>query len=325
MTSFAATNFNIMTKILINDGIHATGLKMLQDAGFEVETNNIPQDQLKEKLPAYAAICVRSATKVRKELIDVCPNLKFIGRGGVGMDNIDVEYARSKGLAVCNTPSASSRSVAELAFGHLLSVNRFIYASNQYMPAKGNTEFKALKKSYSKGQELEGKTMGIIGFGRIGQEAAKIALGLQMKVLAVDSYIEEANLLINIHDKTVDVNIKTLPMNEMLSHADAITLHVPFTGKAVLSDSEFSKMKYGVIIINAARGGTIDEDALLQALNNGKVAAAGLDVFENEPTPREDLLNHDRVSCTPHTGASTMQAQEKIGIELAQQLIDHLK
>jgi len=314
-----------MTKILINDGIHATGLKMLQDAGFDVNTNNIPQDELPTKLQDYAAICVRSATKVRKDLIDACPNLKFIGRGGVGMDNIDVDYARSKGLAVCNTPAASSRSVAELAFGHLLSVNRFLYKANQEMPSKGTTEFKALKKAYSKGQEIEGKTMGIIGFGRIGQEAAKMALGLQMKVLAVDPFIKEADLKINIHDQSVNVKIKTVPMDEMLANADAITLHIPFTGKPALGADEFNKMKDGVIIINAARGGTIDEDALLAALNSGKVSAAGLDVFTDEPKPRADLLNHANVSCTPHTGASTAQAQEKIGIELAQQLIDHLK
>ena len=314
-----------MTKILINDGIHATGLKMLKDAGFDVNTNNIPQDELPTKLQDYAAICVRSATKVRKDLIDVCPNLKFIGRGGVGMDNIDVDYARSKGLAVCNTPAASSRSVAELAFGHLLSVNRFLYKANQEMPSKGTTEFKALKKAYSKGQEIEGKTMGIIGFGRIGQEAAKMALGLQMKVLAVDPFIKEAELKINIHDQSVNVKINTVPMDEMLANADAITLHIPFTGKPALGADEFNKMKDGVIIINAARGGTIDEDALLAALNSGKVSAAGLDVFTDEPKPRADLLNHANVSCTPHTGASTAQAQEKIGIELAQQLIDHLK
>ncbi len=313
-----------MTKILINDGIHPTGLKMLQDAGFDVNSNNIPQEDLPSQLQDYAAICVRSATKVRQDLIDACPNLKFIGRGGVGMDNIDVDYARSKGIAVCNTPSASSRSVAELVFGHLLSVNRFLYKSNQEMPAKGNTEFKALKKAYSKGQELEGKTLGIIGFGRIGQETAKLALGLQMKVLAVDFQTKKAELNINIHDQSVKVNIDTVPLDQMLAQADAITLHIPFTGKPALGADDFAKMKDGVIIINAARGGTIDEDALLSALNSGKVAAAGLDVFTDEPKPRADILSHENVSCTPHTGASTAQAQEKIGIELAQQLIDHL-
>ena len=314
-----------MKKILINDGIHPTGLKMLQDAGFEVNTNNIPNEELPTKLQEYAAICVRSATKVRKDLIDVCPDLKFIGRGGVGMDNIDVDYARSKGIAVCNTPAASSRSVAELAFGHLLSINRFLYKSNQEMPAKGNAEFKTLKKAYSKGQEIEGKTLGVIGFGRIGQEAAKMALGLQMKVMAVDPHTKEADLKINIHDQSVNVNIETVSLDEMLAHADAITLHIPFTGKPALGAEEFSKMKDGVIIINAARGGTIDEDALLEALNSGKVSAAGLDVFTDEPKPRADILNHANVSCTPHTGASTAQAQEKIGIELAEQLIEHLK
>ena len=313
-----------MARILINDGIHATGLKMLQDAGHEVDTQNIPQAELDEKLPSYAAICVRSATKVRTALIDKCPDLKVIGRGGVGLDNIDVDHAKSKGIKVCNTPAASSRSVAELAFGHLFSLSRFIYQSNRNMPANGHSQFKSLKKSYAKGMELEGKTLGIIGFGRIGQEAAKIALGLQMNVLAVDPYIKEANINLSIHDQTVNVNINTVPMDEMLAQADAITLHIPFTGSPVLGATEFDKMKDGVLIANAARGGTINEDALLAALNSGKVAAAGLDVFENEPTPREDLINHAHVSCTPHIGASTKEAQEKIGIELAEQLIEHL-
>jgi len=313
-----------MAKILINDGIHPTGLKMLQDAGHEVDTENIPQADLTDKLPSYAALCVRSATKVRTELIDKCPDLKVIGRGGVGLDNIDVDHAKSKGIKVCNTPAASSRSVAELAFAHLLSLSRFLYQSNRQMPSKGHSEFKALKKSYAKGMELEGKTMGIIGFGRIGQEAAKIALGLQMKVLAVDPYIKEANISIDIHDQKINVSLQTVSMDEMLSQADAITLHIPYTGSVALGAEEFSKMKDGVMIANASRGGTIDEDALLAALNSGKVAAAGLDVFENEPTPREDIITHAHVSCTPHIGASTLEAQEKIGIELAEQLIEHL-
>jgi len=313
-----------MAKILINDGIHATGLKMLQDAGFEVHTNNIPQDELSEKLPEYHAICVRSATKVRTDLIDKCPNLKVIGRGGVGLDNIDVDYARSKGIKVCNTPAASSRSVAELAFAHLFSISRSLYKSNQQMPTKGNNEFKALKKSYSKGYELGGKKLGIIGFGRIGQETAKIGLGLGMEILPVDPFISEANIKLSINSNDINIPLSSVDMDTMLSQADVISLHIPFTGKPALSHDEFNKMKDGVILINAARGGTVDENALLEALNSGKVAAAGLDVFENEPTPRADLLQHDNVSCTPHIGASTGEAQEKIGIELAEQLIEHL-
>jgi len=313
-----------MKKILINDGIHPVGLQKLQDAGFEVDNINIPQDELAEKLPQYAAICVRSATKVREDLIEKCPQLKVIGRGGVGLDNIDVDFAKSKGIAVCNTPAASSRSVAELAFAHLFSISRFLYKSNRHMPNDGAEEFKALKKSYSKGFELKGKTLGLIGLGRIGQETAKIALGLGMKVVAVDPFVDQVSLPLNINDQTLNVTIKSVSMDDMLETADIITLHIPFTGAPVLSTTEFGKMKDGVVLINASRGGTVDEDELMVALDSGKVAAAGLDVYENEPSPREDLLKHPNVSCTPHIGASTAEAQMNIGVELADKLIEHL-
>jgi len=313
-----------MAKILINDGIHPAGLKKLQEAGFDVDNIKIPQDELLAKLPEYNAICVRSATKVRQDLIEACPQLKVIGRGGVGLDNIDVDFAKTKNIAVCNTPAASSRSVAELAFAHLFSISRFLYKSNRHMPSDGVAEFKALKKSYSKGFELKGKTLGIIGMGRIGQEAAKMALGLGMKVLAVDPFVENVNLDLSINDQSISIPLKTVDMDDMLKAADIITLHIPFTGAPVLSTTEFSKMKDGVILINAARGGTVDEDALMEALNSEKVAAAGIDVFINEPTPREDLLKHPNVSCTPHIGASTNEAQENIGIELADKLISVL-
>jgi len=214
-------------------------------------------------LPAYNAICVRSATKVRQELIDACPNLKVIGRGGVGLDNIDVDHAKSKNIAVVNTPAASSRSVAELVFAHLFSLSRFVYKSNRHMPNDGNTEFKALKKSYSKGFELKGKTLGIIGLGRIGHETAKIALGVGMKVVGVDPYATAPTVALAIGGQELSVAIPLLSMDEMLAQADVITLHIPFTGAPVLSTTEFSKMKDGVVLVNAARGGTVDEAALL--------------------------------------------------------------
>ena len=312
-----------MKKILINDGIHPDGQQMLEEAGYEVNTNKIAQEDLSSQLQDYDAICVRSATKVRTELINQCPNLKIIARGGVGLDNIDVDHAKSKGIEVINTPAASSKSVAELVFAHLFSLARSLHLSNREMPAKGNSEFKKLKKSYSKGLELRGKTIGIIGFGRIGQETAKIALGLGMNVLPVDLYIKEATITLDIPQADFDVEVKlpTVAMEDMLAEADFISLHVPFLGKAVLGKEEFAGMKDGVIVLNAARGGTIDEDALLAALDSGKVSAAGLDVFEKEPTPRKDLLNHPRVSVTPHIGASTMAAQRNIGLELAEKII----
>ncbi|WP_235296722.1 D-2-hydroxyacid dehydrogenase [Portibacter marinus] len=312
-------------KILINDGIHPTGKRLLEEAGFEVSTNKIAQDDLPAKLNEYDAICVRSATKVRKDLIDQSPNLKAICRGGVGLDNIDVDYARSKGIHVINTPAASSRSVAELVFAHLFSIARFLQQANREMPVKGNSEFKDLKKNYSAGVELTGRTLGIIGFGRIGQETASIALGVGMNVIAVDPYLDSAEVSFGPTSHQFKVKIETSSMDEMLKQADAITLHVPFLGEPVLGTKEFDQMKEGVFIANASRGGTIDEDALLAALESGKVAAAALDVFVGEPKPRVELLSHPNISLTPHIGASTGEAQEKIGIELAEKLIAALK
>lgn len=314
----------IMVKILINDGIHPDGQLLLEEAGYQVETNKIAQEDLAAQLPNYDAICVRSATKVRTALIDQCPNLKAICRGGVGLDNIDVAHAKSKGIQVINTPAASSKSVAELAFGHMFNLSRFLHLSNREMPTKGNTEFKKLKKSYAKGQELRGRNLGIIGFGRIGQETAKIGLGLGMNVLPVDLMLDDATIQLTFQGNkeiTVSVKIDTVEMDEMLAKADYISLHVPSLGKALLGKEEIAKMKDGVILVNTARGGTINEDALLEALESGKVGGAGLDVFDNEPTPRADLLNHPRISVSPHIGASTQEAQRNIGLELAEKLI----
>ena len=314
-----------MAKILINDGLHPSGIKMLEEAGHIVSTEKIAQDELMDKLQDFDGICVRSATKVRTDLIDKCPNLKFIGRGGVGLDNIDVEYARSKGIHVLNTPAASSRSVAELAFAHMLSLARFVYQSNREMPSQGNSSFGKLKKSYSKGFELEGKTLGIIGLGRIGQEAAKIGLGLGMKVVGVDPLVTEGvNIKWTIGSTPIEYTVPSVSLNEMLTQAHFISMHIPFTGSAALGKDEFAQMKKGVYIVDAARGGTINEDALLEALSNGTVAAVGLDVFENEPSPREDILSHPKISLTPHIGASTLEAQEKIGTELAGKIMDVL-
>jgi len=310
-----------MANILINDGIHPSGLQKLKDAGHTVQMDKIAQDDLPAQLPNFDAICVRSATKVRADLIDLCPNLKVIGRGGVGLDNIDVDHAKSKNIHVVNTPAASSRSVAELVFAHLFSISRSLYQANRAMPEDGDNNFKGLKKAYSKGFELEGKTLGVIGFGRIGQNTAKVALGVGMDVIATDPYVKDASIDMGRFGK---VDIATSSMADVLSKSDVITLHIPFTGAPVLSTDQFSQMKDGVILINAARGGTVDEDALLAALDSGKVAAAGLDVFINEPNPRQDLLQHPRLSLSPHIGASTNEAQEKIGIELADQLIDLL-
>lgn len=313
-------------RILANDGIDPRGKQLLEDAGFTVDTVHIPQDELAAKLPDYDAITVRSATKVRKELIDNCPNLKLIGRGGVGMDNIDVDYARSKGITVVNTPAASSLSVAELVFAHLLGGVRFLYDSQRKMPVEGDTNFGGLKKAYAKGVELRGKTLGIIGFGRIGRETARVGLGLGMDVIAADLFDVPATLAVALSGGiSVDVPVKQVEINELLKQADFISLHVPFTDKPVIGKAEFELLKPGVGLVNASRGGVIDEQALIEALDSGKVAFAGLDVYENEPKPRRELLSHPKVSLTPHIGAATGEAQERIGEELAQLIIEHLK
>jgi D-3-phosphoglycerate dehydrogenase len=309
-------------KILANDGIDAKGKEILEKAGYEVETKKVAQENLIAEINAhnYVALTVRSATKVRKDLIDACPKLKVIGRGGVGMDNIDVDYARGKGLHVINTPAASSHSVAELVFAHFFGMVRFLYDSNRQMPSKGNTEFEALKKKYAKGIELKGKTLGIIGFGRIGQSVARIGLGLGMKVIAHDPFLTEALIELDIQSHSpVKIKIETLPMDQVLETADFITLHVP--GGKVIGADQFAIMKNGVCLVNAARGGVIDENDLIEALNSGKVAHAALDVFVNEPTPNKDILTHEKLSLTPHIGAATEEAQERIGIELAEKMI----
>jgi D-3-phosphoglycerate dehydrogenase len=314
-------------KILANDGIHPAGKAMLEEAGFEVDTTKIPQEELAAKLPDYVGIIVRSATKVRKDLIDQCPGLRVIGRGGVGLDNIDVDYAKDRNIAVFNTPAASSQSVAELVLAHALGLSRSLHDANRQMPVKGNTEFKQLKKSYAKGVELRGKTIGIIGFGRIGQHVGRLAAGMGLHVIAHDPYIDEATLRLEFaqSSNTVNILVKTTSMKDVLSKADIITLHVPSQGRPVIGAHELDMMKESAILINASRGGIVDEVALINALDSGSIAGAGLDVFDNEPTPSGMILGHSKISLTPHTGASTEQAQENIGTELAGKFIGHLK
>jgi len=312
--------------LLANDGIDELGKSMLEKEGFVIDTQRIPQEELSSKLPAYQGIIVRSATEVRKDLIDQCPGLKVIARGGVGLDNIDVDYAKSRGIAIVNTPSASSESVAELVFAHILMIARFLHQSNRAMPVSGNTEFAKLKKAYSGGIELKGKTLGIIGFGRIGQALGRIARGFGMQIIAVDPFINVAELASRATDATIQkMTLHTVPLDDLLTHADVISLHVPGTGGPLISDDEFKKMKDGVIVVNAARGGAIEESALLAALDSGKVFGAGLDVFDNEPTPSAQILHHPRISLSPHIGASTHQAQANIGIELAEKITEVFK
>jgi len=315
-------------KILANDGISANGVEELEAAGFEVSTVTVAQEQLENYInnEGIVALLVRSATKVRKDLIDACPSLKIIGRGGVGMDNIDVEYARDKGLHVINTPAASSESVAELVFAHLFSGVRFLYDSNRNMPLDGDSKFKVLKKAYAKGTELRGKTLGVIGFGRIGQATAKIGLGLGMKVIAHDPFMEKAAVTVPFFDGqslTFDIDIET--KETVLKEADFLSLHVPAQKEFVIGAAEIELMKDGAGLVNAARGGVVDEVAMVEALKSGKLGFAGVDTFENEPTPAVQVLMTPNVSLTPHIGAATTQAQKRIGSELATQIISILK
>jgi D-3-phosphoglycerate dehydrogenase len=318
-------------KILANDGISPEGIEKLESAGFTVVTDKVEQSNLVDEINKenYVGLLVRSATTVRKDIIDNCPGLKFIGRGGVGMDNIDVEYAREKGITVENTPSASSQSVAELVMGALFNIARSTYDSYKEMPKNGTDEFKALKKKYAKGVELRNKTLLIVGFGRIGQSLAGYALGVGMKVIPVDTSSREVEIPLGIQGVgNVTSKVQTVTdLHTVLNQADFISMHVPkqSDGSAVIAKTEFQKMKDGVRIVNAARGGVIDEDDLLEALNNGKVASIALDVYENEPNPRKDLLQHSSIACTPHIGAATLEAQARIGVELADKIIAAIK
>ena len=317
-----------MINILANDGISNSGIDALKKSGFNIITTNVAQEQLESYINKenISVILVRSATTVRKDLIDNCPGIKIIGRGGVGMDNIDVEYARSKNIHVINTPAASSASVAELVFAHLYGGVRFLHESNRSMPLEGDSNFKKLKKAFAKGVELRGKTIGIIGFGRIGRETAKIALGIGMNVIAYDKFLESAYIKLEfMNNKTIDFNIKISKFDDLLKGSDFISLHVPAQKNYVIDKSEFNKMKDGVGIINAARGGVINEVELVSAIESGKVAFAGLDTFENEPKPEIQLLMNSKLSLTPHIGAATNEAQDRIGLELAEQISNLLK
>ncbi len=312
--------------ILANDGISSSGKTLLESKGFSVNIVNVAQEQLINFIndKNIEVLLVRSATEVRKELIDNCKNLKLIGRGGVGMDNIDVDYAKQKGLKVINTPAASSNSVAEIVFAHLFGSVRFLYDSNRNMPLDGDVNFKKLKKNYASGSELSGKTLGIIGFGRIGQATARIALGVGMKILVHDPNLNSTNLGLEILNKNLDFSIKIDSFEDVLKNSDFITLHTPSQNKPIIGKKEIEMMKKGAGIINASRGGVVDEDAIIVNLDKNHLSFAAFDTFINEPNPSIRLLMHPKISLTPHIGAATNEAQDRIGIELAEQIIELL-
>nr|WP_288935363.1 D-2-hydroxyacid dehydrogenase [uncultured Allomuricauda sp.] len=317
-----------MKVILANDGLAQSGIDLLEKEGFEVKNTRVAQEQLANYINKnkIEGLLVRSATKVDKKLIDDCPNLKLIGRGGVGLDNIDVKYAESKGIDVFNTPEASSESVAELVFAHLLNGARFLHDSNRNMPLEGDAQFKQLKKSYAGGVELCGKTLGIIGFGRIGQATAKMALALGMEVMFTDHHAKEATLTLSFFDgQSIDFKLQSSNLKEVLVNSDFVSLHVPSQEKYIIGKKELGLMKPGAGIINTSRGGVLDEVALVDALDTDHLSFAGLDVYESEPNPEIKILMNPKISLSPHVGGSTIEAQERIGVELAQKVIKSLK
>ena len=313
-------------KVLANDGLSESGINALTSAGIEFVEAKVSQEHLANFINENQidVLLVRSATQVPQELIDECPSLKIIGRGGVGMDNIDVEYAIEQGLFVINTPNASSRSVAEIVFAHFFSLARYLHESNRLMPLEGDTHFNAMKKSFSKAIELEGKTLGVIGFGGIGKEVVKmgISLGMKVKVLTRKPKTETISLEFFDGQKVNFEVTSTNNFDEFLNDTDFISINTPKTNEYIIDTPQFEKMKDGVFIVNTARGGVINEVALLDYIESGKVAGAALDVFENEPTPELQLLMNPNLSLSPHLGGNTLDAQEKIGAELAMQIID---
>lgn len=317
----------VSMKILANDGISDLGKALLEAAGHQVSTDKVAQEALANTINQHGfdAVLVRSATTVRKEVIDACQGLKLIGRGGVGMDNIDVHYAQQKGLTVINTPASSAQSVSELVIGQLLSISRFL---NDSFKNIATSDFATLKKQYAKGVELRGKTIGIIGFGRIGQSLASYALGVGMNVIGIERKARIQPIYLRIAGQTMEVPVKVVgDLMEVIDQLDYISIHVPKqeNGTPVIGAKEFEKMKKGVRVVNTARGGVIEEAALLEALDNGTVAFAALDVFENEPNPLKALITHPRIACTPHIGAATLEAQGRIGEEIAQRIIAFAK
>ncbi|WP_294204809.1 D-2-hydroxyacid dehydrogenase [uncultured Chryseobacterium sp.] len=312
-------------RVLANDGISEAGASALKHAGIEVLDHKVAQDHVIGFINdnKVDVLLVRSVTKVRQDIIDACPGLKVIGRGGIGMDNIDVEYAKSKGIRVINTPTASSKSVAELVFGHFFSLARFLHESNRLMPLEGETHFNAMKKSFSKAYELSGKTLGVIGFGSIGQEVAKMGIALGMKIKVLTRKPRTETLTLEFFDGQ-SVNFEITSSNDtdaFLKDTDFISINTPKTNEYIIDTAEFEKMKDGVYIVNTARGGVINEVALIDFIESGKIAGAALDVFENEPAPELPLLMNPALSLSPHIGGNTIDAQEKIGLELAEQII----
>lgn len=313
-------------KILANDGLAQNAIALLVQNGHEVLTTKVAQEQLANYIQKneIEILIVRSATKVTKEIINACPSLKCIGRAGIGLDNIDVSTAQSKQISVFHTPEASVNAVAELTIGHLLSGARYLHDANRNMPLDGDTQFNQLKKAFSNGLELKGKMLGIIGFGKIGKAVAQKALALGMEVIATakERRTEDIELTF-FNQQSITLAINLLPLEELLPQADFISVHVPAQENYLLTQKEFEQMKHGVGIINTSRGEVINEVDLINYLENKKISFAGLDVFQDEPTPAVQLLMHADISLSPHIGGSTVESIERCSMELVERILTH--
>lgn len=310
--------------VLANDGISEKGFQLLKEADITVLDATVSAEHLSNFINEnnVDVLLVRSATQVRKNLIDECPNLKIIGRGGVGMDNIDVDYAIDKGIYIINTPKASCKSVAELVFAHFFSLARFLHESNRLMPLEGETKFNTLKKSFNNATELSGKTLGVIGMGNIGLEVIKIGISLGMSIVAYNRTPKTENVKISFFDgQSLHFEIKSVNLDEVLKKSDFISINISNAEKYFIDNEQIAMMKEGVFIANTARGGVLNEVALIDAIERGKVAGAALDVFENEPNPEIEILMNPALSLSPHIGGNTLEAQNRIAEELAEQII----
>jgi D-3-phosphoglycerate dehydrogenase len=310
--------------VLANDGISEKGIQLLKEADITVLDARVSAEHLSNFINEnnVDVLLVRSATQVRKNLIDECPNLKIIGRGGVGMDNIDVDYAIDKGIYIINSPKASCKSVAELVFAHFFSLARFLHESNRLMPLEGETKFNTLKKSFNNATELSGKTLGVIGMGNIGLEVIKIGISLGMSIVAYNRTPKTENVKISFFDgQSLHFEIKSVNLDEVLKKSDFISINISNTEKYFIDNEQIAMMKEGVFIANTARGGVLNEVALIDAIERGKVAGAALDVFENEPNPEIEILMNPALSLSPHIGGNTLEAQNRIAEELAEQII----
>ncbi|SEH54160.1 D-2-hydroxyacid dehydrogenase [Epilithonimonas hominis] len=310
--------------VLANDGISEKGIQLLKEADITVLDARVSAEHLSNFINEnnVDVLLVRSATQVRKNLIDECPNLKIIGRGGVGMDNIDVDYAIDKGIYIINTPKASCKSVAELVFAHFFSLARFLHESNRLMPLEGDTKFNTLKKSFNNATELSGKTLGVIGMGNIGLEVIKIGISLGMSIVAYNRTPKTENVKISFFDgQSLHFEIKSVNLDEVLKKSDFISINISNTEEYFIDNEQIARMKEGVFIANTARGGVLNEVALIDAIERGKVAGAALDVFENEPNPEIEILMNPALSLSPHIGGNTLEAQNRIAEELAEQII----